>query len=198
MYTSNNYSYTLCVNWEIEKTPETHPKKLEFNIDKPGTGLKKIDFNIIVNNDEIDDINDNKVVHLSDALADDVYNNIDYHNVQQEQTIHNSLYTLVDNELQLSSHLEDPNKANDWKSTNSHEGELVIAYNTNAGNNTLRPRIFYALYIGPNDDSNGHSMYKLFTNQILVTMKYQSVPVLEDLIEAISKMDTSDNIVSAD
>ena len=22
----NNYSYTSCVNWEIEKTPETHPK----------------------------------------------------------------------------------------------------------------------------------------------------------------------------
>ena len=31
----DNYSYTSCVNWEIEKTPETHPKKLEFNIDKP-------------------------------------------------------------------------------------------------------------------------------------------------------------------
>ena len=35
----NNYSYTSCVNWEIEKTPETHSKKLEFNIDKPETDL---------------------------------------------------------------------------------------------------------------------------------------------------------------
>ena len=31
----NNYSYTLCINWEIERTLETHSKKLEFNIDKP-------------------------------------------------------------------------------------------------------------------------------------------------------------------
>ena len=29
----DNYSYTLCVNWEIKKTPETPPKKLEFNVD---------------------------------------------------------------------------------------------------------------------------------------------------------------------
>ena len=52
----DNYSYTSHINWEIEKTPETHSKKIEFNIDKPETGLKKIDFNIITNNDEIDDM----------------------------------------------------------------------------------------------------------------------------------------------
>ena len=46
-------------------------------------------------------------------LSDDVYNNFDYHNVQQEQTIHNSFYTLADNKLQLSSDLEDPNEADD-------------------------------------------------------------------------------------
>ena len=79
----NSYSYTSCVNWETEKTPETHQKKLEFNIDKPETDPKKIDFNIIVNNDEIDDINDNKIVHPNDGLADDVNNNIDYRNLQQ-------------------------------------------------------------------------------------------------------------------
>ena len=28
----NNYSYTSCNNLEIEKTPETHSKRLEFNI----------------------------------------------------------------------------------------------------------------------------------------------------------------------
>ena len=38
----DNYSYTSCINWEIEKTPETHSKKLEFKIDKSETGLKKI------------------------------------------------------------------------------------------------------------------------------------------------------------
>ena len=96
----NNYRYTSCVNWEIEKTPETHPKKLEFNIDKPETGLKKIDFNIINNNDEIDDMNNNKMVYPSDTLTNDMYNNIDYQNVQQEQTTHNSLYTITDHELQ--------------------------------------------------------------------------------------------------
>ena len=52
----NNYSYPSCVNWKIEKTPETHLKKLEFNIDKPETGLKKIDFNINVIDNEIDDM----------------------------------------------------------------------------------------------------------------------------------------------
>ena len=77
---------------------------------------------------EIDDMNDDKIVHPSDDLADDMYNNIDYHNVQQEETINNSLYTLANNELQLSFDLEDPNKTDDWKSTNSHKGELVIAH----------------------------------------------------------------------
>ena len=103
-YIYDNYSYASCVNWEIEKTPETHPKKLEFNINKPETGLKKIDFNIIVNDNEINDINDNKTVHPSDDLADDVYNNIEDHN---------SLCTLADNKLQLSSDLEDLNEANE-------------------------------------------------------------------------------------
>ena len=46
--------------------------------------LKKINFNIIVNNDEINDINDNKIIYPSDDLADDVYNITNYHKVQQE------------------------------------------------------------------------------------------------------------------
>ena len=78
----NNYSYTSCVNWDIEKTPETHQKKLEFNIHKPEIGLKKIDFNIITNNYEINDMNDNKIVYPSDNLTNDVYSHINYQNVQ--------------------------------------------------------------------------------------------------------------------
>ena len=39
-YICNNYSYTSYADWEIEKTPEANPKKLEFNIDKPETDLK--------------------------------------------------------------------------------------------------------------------------------------------------------------
>ena len=138
-------------------------------------------------------MNHNKIAYPSDDLADDVHSKIEDHNIQQEQTNHNSLYTLVNSKLQLSSHLEDPNKGNDWKSTNSHKGELVIAYDTNTGNNTLHLRIFYVLYIGPNDDSDDHLTYKLSKSQILVTMKYQLRPAPEDLLKAIRGIDPSDN-----
>ena len=84
----DNYSYNSCVNWDIEKTPETHLKKLEFYINKPETGLKKIDFNIIINNDEIVDMNNDKIVHSNDDQIDDMCSNINHHNVQQEQTNH--------------------------------------------------------------------------------------------------------------
>ena len=36
-------------------------------------------------------------------------------------------------------------------------------YDTNVDNNTLRPRTFYVLYIGPNDNDNGHLIFKLST-----------------------------------
>ena len=91
---SYSYSYTSCINWEIEKTPKTHSKKIEFNIDKPETGLKKIDFNIITNNDEINDMNDNEMVHPSDDLADDMYNNINHQTAQHKQTDHICLFRL--------------------------------------------------------------------------------------------------------
>ena len=182
----NNYSYTSRINWEIEKTPEPDSKIIEFNIDKPETGLKKIDFNIITNNDEIDDMNNNEMVHPSDDLTDDMYNNIDHQTTQQKETNHNSLYTLADNEIQSSSNLEDQNEAVNWKSTNSHKGELVVAYDNKVENRTLQPRVFYALYVRPNDDGNGHLIYRLSMNQILVTKEYQSVPVRKDLIDAIS------------
>ena len=107
----------------------------------------------------------------------------------------NSLYTLANNKFLLNSDLEDLNEANDWKSTNSHKGELVIAYNTKAGNNTLCPRVFYVLYIEPNDDGNGRLIYKLSTDYILVTMEYQSVPVPEDLIKTMNETDSSDNYI---
>ena len=114
----DNYSYTSHINWEIEKTPETHSKKIEFNIDKPETGLKKIDFNIINNNNEIDDMNDDEIVHPSDDLADNMYKNKDHQTAQQKQTNHNSLYTLANNELQSNSNLEEQNDAVNWISNN--------------------------------------------------------------------------------
>ena len=161
---NDNYSYTSCINCEIEKTPETHSKKLEFNINKPEIGLKKIDFNIIVNKNEIDDMNKDEIDHSSDDIVDDMGSNIKDHNILEKQTNHNSLCTLANIKLQLSYHLEELNKANDWKNTNSHEGELLIDSNSNAGNNALHPRIFYVLYIGSNDNSNGHLIYKLSTD----------------------------------
>ena len=82
-------------------------KKLEFYIDNPETGLKKTDFNIITNKDEIDDLNGDIRDHHNNDLTYNVYNNIDHNNVDWKQTNHNSLYTLANNKLQLSSDLED-------------------------------------------------------------------------------------------
>ena len=149
------------------KAPKTLLKKLDFNINKPETGLKKIDFNIITNNDEIDDMNDNKMVCHSDNPTNDVYSNINHKNIQQEQTTHNSLYPLANSELQLNYDLEDPYGTDDWKSTNSHKSELIIAYN-NKANNTLHSKVFYALYIEPNGDNNGHLIYDPSRDKIVV------------------------------
>ena len=131
-------------------------------------------------------------MYPSNNLTNGVYNNINCQKIQQKQTTHNSLYALVDHKLQLSSDLEDPNGADDWKSTNSHKSELVITYNNKTGNNTLHPKVLYIVY-WTNGDNNGHLIYKLSTNQILVTMKYQPVPVPEDLIELTNKTDSSGN-----
>ena len=54
------------------------------------------------------------------------------------------------------------------------------------------------MYIGLNNGGNGHLIYKLSTNQILVTMKYQSIPVPEDLIEAIKEKDSFNNKIQID
>ena len=61
--------------------PETPSKKLEININKPETGLKKIDFNIITNNNEINDMNNDKMVCHSDNLTNDVYSNTNHKNI---------------------------------------------------------------------------------------------------------------------
>ena len=71
-------------------------------------------------------------------------------------------------------------------------------YNTNAGNNKLWPRTFYALYIGPINDSNGHLIHKISTDQLLVTMKYQSVPIPEDLVKVTNTTNSSNNKIQVD
>ena len=134
----NNYIYTSFTDWEIEKTPEANPKKLEFNIDKPKRDLKKIDSNIKVNDDKIDNMNNKEVVHLSGELTNDDYNNIEDHEIQHERiNRNNSVYTLDIDKLQSSPQLEDQNDTNDWKNTNKHEGGLVMAYDNNTRSNTL-------------------------------------------------------------
>ena len=138
-------------------------------------------------------MNDNKMDYHCDNPTNDVYSNINHKNVQQEQTTHNSFYRLTNSKLQLNYNLEDLYRTDNWKSTNNHKGELVIAYDNKIGNKTLSPKIFYALYSKPNDIGNGHLIYRLSTDQILVTEEYQSVHVPEDLIEAISKTNSSDN-----
>ena len=181
----DNYSYTPCVNWEIEKTPKTPLKKLEFYMDNPETGLKKTNFNIITNNNDIDDMNNNNRNHSNNDLTDDVYNNIGYDNVNRKQTNHNSLYLLADDKLQVNSDLKDL----DEYSTDSHEGELIIAYGSKVGNKTLRPRAFYTRYVKPNEEGNLYLIYSLSTDQTVVTKDYQSVPVPEDTVETICESD---------
>ena len=54
------------------------------------------------------------------------------------------------------------------------------------------------LYIGPNNEGNGHLIYRLSTDQVLITMKYQSVPVTENLIKVINETDSSNNKIQVD
>ena len=61
--------------------------------------------------------------------------------------------------------------------------ELVMAYNVKAGNKTLQPKIFYVLYIGPNNSGTDHSVFKLSTKQLLTTPKRKLVPMPEDIIQ---------------
>ena len=44
------------------------------------------------------------------------------------------------------------------------KNELIIAYNNNARNNTIHPKVFYVLYIKPNNDNNGHLIYDQLIN----------------------------------
>ena len=64
-----------------------------------------------------------------------------------------------------------------------------MTYNSNTVSNTLYPRPLYALYIGPNNNETGHLIFKLSTIQKLTTMKYQTVPVPENLFETINETD---------
>ena len=79
--------------------------------------------------------------------------------------------------LQLSFDLEDL----DWDSTNNHKSDLIIAYNNGVGNKTICPRTSYALYVEQNQEGNGHLIYRLDKDQIVVTKDYRTVTVPEDI-----------------
>ena len=81
----DNDSYVFYADWKIEKTPEANPKKLKLSINKPETNLKKIDFNINVNNDEIDDKNHKEATHPGYDLTDDNDNNIEHYGAQHKR-----------------------------------------------------------------------------------------------------------------
>ena len=89
----NNCNYTSCVNLEIKKTSGT-PLKKEIYINNPETGMKKTDFNIFTNNNEINDMNDDNRDHPNNDLSNDVYNLNNHDSVGLKQTNHNNLYSL--------------------------------------------------------------------------------------------------------
>ena len=143
-------------------------------------------------------MNGDKMVFYADNLTHDDYSNTTHMNVQQEQTTHNSLYPLANSELHLNYDLEDQYGINDWKSTNCHKNKLIITYNNRARNNTLHPKVFYVLYIEPYDDNNGHLIYDLLRDKIVVTTNYQLVPVPADLFEPTNKTESSNNKIQVD
>ena len=169
--------YTQFVEIRVEKTSETPSKKLKFYINNLEIGLKKTDSNIITNNNEINDMNDDNRDHSNNNLSDDADNLSDHDSVDLKQRNHNNLYTLANNKLQLNFDLEDL----DWKSTDSHEGELIITYDNKVRYKTLHPISFYTLYIKPNEGGSGYLIYRLSTDQIVVTKEYQTVPLPEDI-----------------
>ena len=93
------------MNWEIKKTSET-PLKKEFYIDNPETSLKKIDFNIITNNNNINDMNNNTRKHLNNDLLVDIVSLLMTMQIRDKKNGRN-VYTTTDKKLQSGSNLED-------------------------------------------------------------------------------------------
>ena len=58
--------------------------------------------------------------------------------------------------------------------------------------------MFYALYIKLNGDNNGHLIYDLSRDKIVVTINYQSISAPGDLIELMNKADSSNNKIQVD
>ena len=63
-----------------------------------------------------------------------------------------------------------------------------MVYNVKANNKTARPRAIYALYIGPNDSSTGHIVFKLSPKNVVKTPKFKPRPIAEDIITSIESL----------
>ena len=65
-------------------------------------------------------------------------------------------------------------------------GELVLAYDVLSNNKMSKPRAFYAMYIGPNDEGTGHSVFKLSTKKMIITSRCKPIPMPDDVIEVVN------------
>ena len=71
-------------------------------------------------------------------------------------------------------------------------GELVLAYDVKTDNKTSKPRAFRALYIGPNDAGTSHSVFKLATKKMIVTLRCKPIPMPGNMIIVINQMGEDD------
>ena len=71
-------------------------------------------------------------------------------------------------------------------------GELILAYDVESNYKTLKPRTFYALYIGPNDGSTSHSLFKLSTKAMIVTPRCKLIPMPNDAIKVVNQIREDD------
>ena len=65
-------------------------------------------------------------------------------------------------------------------------GKLVMAYDVTSNNVTARPRVFFALYIGPNASGIGHAVFKLSTKLLVTTPKYRPKSMADDIVAVVN------------
>ena len=71
-------------------------------------------------------------------------------------------------------------------------GELVLVYDLKLNNKKLKPKAFYALYIGPNDGGTGQSIFKLLTKKMIVPPRCKPIFMPDDVIAVVNQMGEDD------
>ena len=69
-----------------------------------------------------------------------------------------------------------------------HFGDLVMAYNTQASNDTEVERAFYALYIKPNEGGTAHYVYNMKTKQIVSSPKVIVKTMTDQFVDIVNKI----------